>query len=252
MNAVTKIEPAQQPRSVLVAMADRYGMEPAAFEQTLRSTVVPGNCSREQFAAFLLVAKEHRLNPLTKEIYAFPGKGGGIVPIVSIDGWSRIINEHPAFDGMEFNDEIVEGELIAITCSMYRKDRRHPVSATEYMVECRRNTDVWKTWPRRMLRHKAMIQAARYAFGFSGIVDPDEYERLTSTPQPATSGLRERLKGPSTDEGFSAHHAPEEPVSFAEQAEEVADVDRSRRSGRGNNGRRGRRRNGGGPALVIR
>jgi len=29
-----------------------------------------------------------------------------------------------------------------------------------------------------MLRHKATIQAARYAFGLSGIIDPDEAERF--------------------------------------------------------------------------
>jgi hypothetical protein len=31
-----------------------------------------------------------------------------------------------------------------------------------------------------MLRHKAAIQAGRYAFGFSGIIDPDEADRLES------------------------------------------------------------------------
>ena len=29
-----------------------------------------------------------------------------------------------------------------------------------------------------MLRHKAAIQSIRYAFGFSGIVDPDEADRM--------------------------------------------------------------------------
>jgi hypothetical protein len=29
-----------------------------------------------------------------------------------------------------------------------------------------------------MLRHKAAIQAARYAFGFAGIMEPDEAERI--------------------------------------------------------------------------
>lgn len=216
MNAVAKIESAQ-PRSVLVAMADRYGMEPGAFEQTVRATVCPANVSREQFAAFLLVAKEHRLNPLTKEIYAFPAKGGGIQPIVGIDGWARIINEHPAFDGMAFIDERDSGELVAITCRMYRKDRTHPIEATEYMAECKRGTDVWKTWPRRMLRHKAMIQAARYAFGFSGIVDQDEYERQVEPV--ATPGLRARLEARNApaQEGFSAHHGRADAV--AEQAD---------------------------------
>ncbi len=169
-------------RSVLVDMSTRFGMEPAAFEATLRSTVCKGNVSREEFAAFLLVAKEYGLNPLTKELYAFPAKGGGIQPIVSIDGWSRIINDHPQFDGMEFVDTREGGELVAVTCRMYRKDRTRPIEATEYMSECRRSTDVWKQWPARMLRHKAMIQAARYSFGFSGIIEPDEYDRQTSAP----------------------------------------------------------------------
>jgi phage recombination protein Bet len=167
-----------QPRSVTIAMAHRYGMEPQAFEATLRATVVPANCSKEQFAAFLMVAKEYDLNPILKEIYAFPAKGGGIVPIVGVDGWMSIINGHKQFDGMEFVDTFDdEKQLTAITCQIFRKDRSHPTSVTEYMNECRRDTEPWKKWPARMLRHKAAIQAARYAFGFSGIMEPDEVER---------------------------------------------------------------------------
>ena len=195
----------RQPRSVLVDMSSRYGMEPAAFESTLRATVCKGNISREEFAAFLLVAKEYGLNPMTKELYAFPAKGGGIQPIVSIDGWARIINDHPMFDGMEFEDVRDGDDLTAITCRMHRKDRSRSIEATEYMSECRRSTDVWKTWPRRMLRHKAMIQCARYAFGFSGIVDPDEYERMETVRDvtPQTTGMRARLEArAAAREGF--------------------------------------------------
>jgi hypothetical protein len=43
---------------------------------------------------------------------------------------------------------------------------------------CFRNTDPWKQWPRRMLRHKAAIQCARVAFGISGVMEPDEAERF--------------------------------------------------------------------------
>src|ERR1700743_3858184 len=96
-NAVATIAEAR-PKSVLVDMATRFGMEPAAFEQTLRATVIK-NASREELAAFLLVAKEYTLNPLTKEIYAFPAKGGGIVPVVSVDGWVSLCNTHAQFDG---------------------------------------------------------------------------------------------------------------------------------------------------------
>lgn len=176
MNQIATTE--RQPRSILVSMSERYGMEPAAFEATLRATVVPEKCSREQFAAFLLVAKEYDLNPILKEIYAFPSRGGGIQPIVSVDGWMNLINSRKELDGLEFDDHLAEdGNLTAITARIWRKDRAKPIVVTEYMVECLRDTDTWKKWPRRMLRHKAAIQCARYAFGFSGIVDPDEAER---------------------------------------------------------------------------
>lgn len=47
------------------------------------------------------------------------------------------------------------------------------------MSECKRdNTLPWKTHPKRMMRHKAMIQCARLAFGLAGIYDQDEAERI--------------------------------------------------------------------------
>ena len=46
------------------------------------------------------------------------------------------------------------------------------------MTECKRDVAPWKSHPRRMLRHKAMIQCARLAFGFAGIYDQDEAERI--------------------------------------------------------------------------
>ena len=78
---------------------------------------------------------------------------------------------------MEFVDNVEGGKLMSITCRMYRKDRARPTEVTEYMSECLRGTDTWKQWPARM-RHKATIQAARYAFGLSGIYDEDEAQRM--------------------------------------------------------------------------
>lgn len=178
-NAVATISPTR-PKSVTMDMADRYGMDHVAFERTLRATVFPQSAPAEEFAAFLLVAKEYKLNPITKEIYAFPKKGGGIIPIVSIDGWMNLINSHPAFDGMDFDEAHNEaGDLVSIRCTIFRKDRSHPVAVTEYLLECIRPTDPWKM-KHRMLRHKSAIQCARYAFGFAGIYDEDEGERIAA------------------------------------------------------------------------
>jgi phage recombination protein Bet len=164
---------------LMVEMANKYGLQPSEFSATVRKTCGMGNASAEEFAAFIMVAKEYDLNPLLKEIYAFPAKGGGVVPIVSIDGWVNLVNSHPSADGFEFDFEHSEDgkELISCTCRMYRKDRGRPVTVTEYLSECVRATDPWKM-KHRMLRHKAMIQAARYAFGFSGIYDEDEGRKI--------------------------------------------------------------------------
>jgi hypothetical protein len=124
--------------------------------------------------ALLIVAQQHGLNPWTKEIYAFPDRQNGIVPVVGVDGWARIINTHPQFDGMDFQQDEE-----SCTCVIYRKDRSHPIKVTEWMAECRRpNVGPWQSHPRRMLRHKAMIQCARLAFGFGGIYDEDEAQRI--------------------------------------------------------------------------
>jgi len=199
----------QRSLSVIADMAERFGMDRRAFEATIKATLMPANTqpSDEQIVAFLLVAKKYNLNPFTKEIFAFPSRGGGIQPIVSIDGWLKIINDHPQFDGMEFDDRIDDkGSLVAVTCKIFRKDRSRPVEVTEYMSECRRSTDTWKQWPARMLRHKAAIQAARYAFGFSGILDPDEAERVESVTITAHTAIS--MPRAKSDTPKASTHAP--------------------------------------------
>lgn len=175
MNNVAKIE---HKTSLLATMAGQYSMDPAIFAKTVRQTCMPGQVTDEDFAAFLMVAHAYDLNPITREIFAFPKKGGGIQPIVSVDGWFKLMNSHPESDGIEFDDHLdSNGKLTAVTCRIYRKDRTRPTIVTEYMDECSRPTDPWQKWPKRMLRHKASIQCARYAFGFAGIIDQDEAER---------------------------------------------------------------------------
>lgn len=187
----------KKPLSVIGALASQHGMEKDHFVSALKATVVPAGISDPQFAAFCMVAKQYNLNPLTKEIYAFPAKGGGIVPIVSIDGWCNIINSNPQLDGIQFVDTMVDGKLASITCKISRKDRSLPVECTEYMDECKGTSEAWRRWPARMLRHKALIQCARYAFSLSGIYDQDEAERMDMvdvTPQVTDPKTGELIK----------------------------------------------------------
>lgn len=201
-------------RSLIAAMAESYSMDPANFAATVRATCMPPNSTDEEFAAFLLVAHQHKLNPVTREIYAFPKKGGGIQPIVGIDGWMTLINSHPQSDGMEFEDHTDDkGKLTSITCKIYRKDRARPTEVTEYMEECKRSTEPWTKWPARMLRHKAAIQAARYAFGFAGIIDQDEAERSPEVITGHVVAPPPQIAGPKV-----------EPISVATGAGKVVDA----------------------------
>ncbi len=186
--------------SALAIMAGRVNVEPAKLLQTLKATVFKG-ASDDELLALVVVANEYQLNPLTKEIYAFPAKGGGIVPVVSIDGWVSMVNDHPQMDGMEFDYHRDDaGKLEAVTCSLWRKDRTRPIRVTEYLSECRRATEPWKM-ENRMLRHKALMQCARYAFGFSGVTDEDE---AADTPGMRDVTPRERCRLRAVIDPFEA------------------------------------------------
>lgn len=176
-----------------LALAKQFNIQgdPAELVQTLKATAFKGNATDAQFNALLIVATQYGLNPFTKEIYAFPDKQNGITPVVGVDGWARIINSNSQFDGMDFQQDNE-----SCTCRIYRKDRSHPIAVTEYLDECRRNTQPWNSHPKRMLRHKAMIQAARLAFGFTGIYDEDEAERIKD----AKDGIKPEQANPFAGE----------------------------------------------------
>ena len=195
--------------------------DPAALIGVLKATAFKGQVSDAQMTALLVVANQYGLNPWTKEIYAFPDRNNGIVPVVGVDGWSRIINSHPQFDGMDF-----EQDEDSCTCVIYRKDRKYPVKVTEYMVECRRDgVGPWKSHPKRMLRHKAMIQCARLAFGFVGIYEQDEAERIVEAEyvqvEPTPEEKAEHRKAVH-DEALARHKESVDFIKERIQADDMA------------------------------
>lgn len=164
----------QSKPSALNLMASRLSCDPTKLLATLKSTVFKG-ANDEEVMALVVVSNEYQLNPLLKEMYAFPAKGGGIVPIVSVDGWNKMLIRQPDFDGIEFDFEHDENQHpVSCTATIHVKGRSKPVKITEYFVECQRNTDNWKNMPHRMLRNRTLCQASRMAFGFSGVYHDEE------------------------------------------------------------------------------
>ena len=98
-----------------LALAKQFNIQgdTAELVTTLKATAFKGNVTDAQFNALLIVATKYNLDPFTSEIYAFPSNGG-IVPVVGVDGWARIINGNSQFDGMEF-----EQNAESCTCKIY-------------------------------------------------------------------------------------------------------------------------------------
>jgi phage recombination protein Bet len=195
-------------------LAARFDMEPAMFLNTIKATVMPSTAKDEEVCAFLMVAHEYGLNPILREIHAFPKKGGGIQTVVGVDGWAKLISSNPAFDGLEFSyEDAPDGSPVAVTCAIYRKGCTRPIKVTEYYKECNRGTDPWKQMPKRMLRHKALMQCGRVAFGLAGITDEDEARDIlpvaaTVIDDPLAPGRHKRGRPAKVE--MSALPTPEE------------------------------------------
>lgn len=206
---------------MILELAGDWKISPVTMINTLKATIFKAEVSTEILVSFLQVCNTYKLNPFVKEIYAFPSKGGGFVPMVPIDGWANIINRNQNFDGLEFSDEWETDDkgkksLFSTTCTIYRKDRTHPIRVTEYMQECyQANKDPWVKWPARMLRHKALIQCARIAFALAGIYDPDEAERIAESGESAKPEIKRPTvidakvsSAPAAVQGIEAGAAP--------------------------------------------
>lgn len=168
-------------------LAARFGVEPNKLAKALKQTCfrqTDGEISSEELLALAVVANEYGLNPFLKEIYAFRNKNGAIMPLVSIDGWLKIMHRQPTFRGFEttFGPEssMLTEEALPQWCEVTIKKEGLdlPIKHREYLSEVFMDTGPWKKHPRRMLEHKTMIQTIRYAFGVSGISDEDAVREM--------------------------------------------------------------------------
>ena len=105
------------------------------------------------------------LDPLCEEIGFTQFEDGQWQVLITIEGCSKLLNQHPQFNGLVFNqaDTLIDGVPEWIECSIYRKDREVPTTVREYLTEVRGENAIWKKMPRRMQRHRALQQCVRLA-----------------------------------------------------------------------------------------
>ncbi len=197
----------------------RSGMSPDVFIQALTQTALAPlvTWTQADLETLLVACERHGLDPIGREVFMVrdgdPLTDAALV-VVGVDGWSRIINAHPSFAGMQFKEssELIDGLPTWVECTLHRWDRRVPTRVREYLVEVRGASQAWITHPRRMLRHKALVQCARLAFGLVGVYDPDEALRIKESRRPAmvsqrTTTVGKVRRGHMGVEGLRAHLA---------------------------------------------
>lgn len=150
---------------------------------------------------FIYLCREYNLDPLKKEIYLIRC-GGKYVAITSRDGYLKIANVNPHFDGIESDvvyqgDKIIKREngslsieygdahlmfdkskLSGAFCSVFRKDRSKAttvfVSIKDYY---KKNTPIWEQYTNAMILKVAEAMALKRAFAISGLVTKEEIEK---------------------------------------------------------------------------
>jgi len=159
-------------KTVLTGMIISSKNQHGATATGAEMAVVTGTCAK------------YGLNPLVREAHAFIS-GGKLQVVIGIDGWIKIMNRQPDFNGVEFIDNFDGKSLISITTKIHIKGRDFPTCVTEYMDECKQlKSDAWKKYEKRMLRNKSLGQCIRVAFGISEVIDNDEQQRIESANSP--------------------------------------------------------------------
>ena len=185
-------------------LARAVNVDPRELVDALKTQIMP-NAKDAELMAFCMVANKYGLDPFMKQVYAVRKNGSGAYEAwISVDGWYAIVERHPDNDGVEFEEHRDNGEVVAITCRMFRKSRTRPVVVTEYMSECRKDSKPWESHPIRMLRHRTFMQAARvcYAIAEAGADDPADVPHAP----PPQSGV---VSVPALDDLRSALDEPE-------------------------------------------
>jgi hypothetical protein len=143
----------------------------------------------------LHVAHRYGLDPLTEEVILMDDEEHLLRPFITLDGWMHVLNEQTHFCGIQFREstECIEGIPSYMECTIYRDDRVMPITIKEYYQEIKTEHAVWEHLPRRMMRHRALQQCVRLAFGISC---PEKYHaknQIIMTEEKVASSIEKKV-----------------------------------------------------------
>ena len=147
--------------------------------------------NEQQTKQFLAVAGTFGLNPWKREVYAVTFKNkDGSTDMSIVTGYETYIKRadvNPHYDGydIEFKGSFKKGKVtkqgktgswqvdalvpvgeVSCVCTVYRKDRSHPIVEEVFFDEYDKGNSMWQEKPRTMLKKCAIVSAFRKAFPF--------------------------------------------------------------------------------------
>jgi len=171
---------------------------------------VAKDATNDELQTLLYLAKEYNLDPLKKEIWFIKYSGKASI-ITSRDGYLKIANENPNFNGIE-GDVVYGGDILTkrdngsilieygqehlafdksklsgAFCNIYRKDRDIAVSVFVNLRDYQGDSQIWKKYTNAMILKVAESMALKRAFSISGLVTAEEMdEEIESVPKNTT------------------------------------------------------------------
>jgi phage recombination protein Bet len=160
--------------------------------ETIKRTVA-SEADTDELKMFLHVAKSYGLDPFNKEIFFWKVKGKPTI-MTSRDGYLKIADRHPQYDGLvsdvvrkndnfkrktegnEHEYRTERGDIVGAYALVYRKDRNYPVYVFAPFEEYRADTKVWYQYPSAMILKVAESMALKRSFSVSGLVSREEMD----------------------------------------------------------------------------
>ncbi len=236
---------AQRRRSVEESVAAKLGVNTDKLCDLLRnvwhtSKGQPELTKQEMFNGMSLIAR-FDLDPISREVYVTRDKTGRLLTIVGIDGWIKILNRTPHYDGFDvelgWNED--ETKLLWAETRIYSKERSHPVVYRGFMQEYMKMAgNVAQKAPWHMLRIFSLRHAARLFTPLGGnVVLQEEAEWMmreqNEAPDPEGDALAAQLqakaakaaktpKSPATEPPPT--ETPQQPTAEPEEPEAKTDL----------------------------
>ena len=178
--------------------------------------------SEADVAPIVQYGKQHGLNPMLNELYCKRSPESGlVVPVIGVAAVQRLVSEREDLVSVSY---LYAEELFAVagvaaglhgdslklpmwiecvitlgTESESRQSRQY-TSGRMYLFEQFWDVEMWQQQPLHNLKHKALKEAVKIAFGLSGVSDIDEMKRMAQNQPPANLQVQPGSASSSVDQ----------------------------------------------------